>query len=223
MQINRQANSSARAKGFVNRTKDLLSAFTTSFKYPELKSSPATPPTFEKQTIALTSYESDLELSYPAPPFTRRRTSSSQLSGSTKSTSTGRSSIFSHHTDRTAITAAGEESVSDLDKEGIAAVEVSRPAWHGSVGLAHPNEPARGSFSTQIESNDDEDHSEPSSEEGEEDDEGMLLIHSKRRPLQHGFATSLSRNPYEAFLSQPLYKPSYIFPATRQSISLYDA
>lgn len=37
MQINRQANSSARAKGFVNRTKDLLSAFTTSFKYPELK------------------------------------------------------------------------------------------------------------------------------------------------------------------------------------------
>ncbi|KAG9030084.1 hypothetical protein FS837_003360 [Tulasnella sp. UAMH 9824] len=227
MQINRQANSSARAKVFVNKTRDFFSAFTNSFKYPEIRSLPVTPPTFEKQASALTSYEvdPDAELSYPAPRFARRRTSSSLLSGSTNSTSTPRSSIFSHHTDQTAITVAGEDNFSYIDKKAaFTGAEESKPTWHDSAVLGDPDEPSRGSCELQIESSADEDHGELSSEEEEEDDEGMLFIHSKRGArFQPGFATSLTRNPYGAFLSQPLYKPSYIFPAPRRSMNLYDA
>lgn len=68
-------------------------------------------------------------------------------------------------------------------------------------------------------SNDEED-SEALSENGEEDDvdEGALFMRAKRtKPFQSCSATSLPRNPYAAFLSQPLYKPSYIFPTARRT------
>ncbi|KAG9038859.1 hypothetical protein FS837_001162 [Tulasnella sp. UAMH 9824] len=176
MRIKRQANSTCRAEALVDKTNDLFSAFTKPFKPSEIKPSPVTPPAFEKQIFAPTNYEldSDPELPYPTPPFARRRTSSSRLSGSTNSTSTPRSSIFSHHTDHTAITVAGEDSISDFDKKAvITAAEEFKPAWHGSVVLADPNKPARGSFELQIESSADENHGQLSPEEEDEDDEEM--------------------------------------------------
>ncbi|KAG9038858.1 hypothetical protein FS837_001161 [Tulasnella sp. UAMH 9824] len=220
MQIKRQANSTSRAKALVNKTKDLFSAFTNTLKYSENKARfslsegfQSTPPTFEDRTSAIVDYEHDpeLELFYPAPPFFRRFTSSSQRSGSTESTSTASSSILSHHTYRTATTVAGDGKQSNPEKEDVTAdeatgIRASGLALHNSDNLIHPSELARGSFPLRANSRDDE----------EDEEEEILFMPSKRvASLQPGFATFLSRNPYAAFLSQPLYKPPYIFPAGR--------
>ncbi|KIO18537.1 hypothetical protein M407DRAFT_31816 [Tulasnella calospora MUT 4182] len=145
-----------------------------------------------------------------------------------KSTSTAPSSIFSRNTYQTAITVAGEGYESYLEKDGSAAAEEEMEAGaspavsRDSDIIIHRNKPARGSFALQAESNDDESHLELSSEEEEEEDEGIFFVRSKRtETLQSVFATSLSRDPYAAFLSQDFFKPSYIFPTTRHSIDSY--
>ncbi|KAG8945313.1 hypothetical protein FRC00_010154 [Tulasnella sp. 408] len=223
MQIKRQANSTSRAKALVGKTKDLLSAFANTFKYSENKASHITPPTFEERTSAIVDdeHDQDLELFYPVPPFFRRFTPNSQRSGSARSTSTAPSSIFSHHTSQTAATVAGEGNQSDPEKEDATAdeatgVRASGLSLHDSNILIHPNEPGRGSFSLRADLSDDEGRSGGSSEDEEDEEEEILFMRSKRvASLQPEFATSLSRNPYAAFLSQSSYKPPYIFPTSR--------
>ncbi|KIO29438.1 hypothetical protein M407DRAFT_6243 [Tulasnella calospora MUT 4182] len=189
MQIKRQANSTTRAKALVDKAKDFFSAITNS-KYAETKPFPVTPSTFDKRSPTLADYEADRdsELFCPAPPFARRFTSNSRLSGSVTSTSTAPSSIFSRDTYQTAITVAGEGDESHLEKDdGITVAEeemgvgASQPGSHGS-GIANLNKPARG-FSLQAEWGDDESHLELPSEEEEEDDEGVFF--KRVEPLQH--------------------------------------
>ncbi|KAG8931099.1 hypothetical protein FRC01_001859, partial [Tulasnella sp. 417] len=54
------------------------------------------------------------------------------------------------------------------------------------------------------------------SSEDDDEDEGVIFMRSKR--VNSGLVTSLPRNPYAAFLSQPLYKPAYSFPTARRSV-----
>ncbi|KAG8900070.1 hypothetical protein FRC01_010274 [Tulasnella sp. 417] len=224
MQLKRQTNSTARPRTLVDRTKSLFCAITSAIKYPEPKvtfslsgvngrlsrleslilAPSFAPPAFEVESPALADGESDREpaLCYPTPPFARRFTSSShwQHAGSTKSTtSTTNSSVFSRHTYQTATTVAGEGKELSLEKgDGIVAAEGDVEVGVGASG--------------------DESSPELSSED-DDDDEGVFFIRSKRvKPLQPGFVTSLPRNPYAAFLSQPLYKPPYIFPTARRSV-----
>ncbi|KAG9030082.1 hypothetical protein FS837_003358 [Tulasnella sp. UAMH 9824] len=169
MRIKLQANSSARVRVLVNKTKDLCSAFTNALKYSEIKPSHLTTPTFEAQPLARADPELEDEpgLVYPAPLFAPRLTSSS---GSTNSTSTGASTIFSRQSYRTASTVAGEGKELDKGKEKEDLIAAADKA------------------------------------SGEDDEEEVVFMRSKR-------VASLSRNPYAAFLSQPSYKPPYIFPA----------
>ncbi|KAG8949728.1 hypothetical protein FRC04_008268 [Tulasnella sp. 424] len=229
MQLKRQANSTARGKALVAKTKEVLSSITKIFNYSEIepcsvppRAPSATPPaSFDGEP------EPESELFYPLPPFTRTFTSGSQLSGSTKSTSTAASSIFSCHTYQTTNTAAGEEKELYSGKDDTTTtIEEAANAdiVQTSLGLVLPhitscgNEQVQSSTSLMEWSNDGE-HSEASSEnEEEDDDEGALFMRAKRtKPFRSYPTTSLPRNPYAAFLSQPLYKPSYIFPTARRT------
>ncbi|KAG8916410.1 hypothetical protein FRC01_003172 [Tulasnella sp. 417] len=204
MWVKRPADSTARAKALIDKTRDFICVITNAIKYSEPKHPPS-------------------ELFYPASPFARRFTSS-QRSGTTKSTSTAPESIFSHHTYQTTITVAGEGDESCLEKDdGIAAAEGNM----GGVGatqdpdlLTRLNEPARDSSSFALQAQSREEESYPG--RSSNDDEGVLFIRSKR-VKQPMFAASLTRNPYAAFLSQPLYKPSYVFPTIGHSVDSSDA
>ncbi|KAG8907419.1 hypothetical protein FRC01_007696 [Tulasnella sp. 417] len=199
MQIKRQANSTTRAKAIVNKTKGFFGAITNSLKYSEPKAPSFAPLAFDDGSSALAD-ESDREseLFYPTPPFARRFTSNSQRSGSTKSTtSTTISSVFSHRTYETATTATTEtdEPYSGKD-DGIGAAPKDM-----DVGVR--------SFGSEDEYDDDED---------EDEDEGVFMRSKRIKPLQAGFVSSVPRNAYAAFLSQPLYKPAYIFPTARRCV-----
>ncbi|KAG8915968.1 hypothetical protein FRC01_003458 [Tulasnella sp. 417] len=230
MQLKRQANSTTRAKTFVDKTKGLFGAITNSIKSSEHKAPSFAPLASEEAACALTDSESDREsaLPYPTPPFARRFTTSSQHSGSTKSTtSTSTSSIFSRFTYQTVATEAGEGDGSCLEKcdETVAVKEdMGAGATQDPYIFTRFNEPARGpSFpALQADSDDDESYSGRPSEGEEDDDEGVIFIHSKR-VKQPAFATSLTRNPYASFLSQASYKPPYIFPTIRRSVDSDDA
>ncbi|KAG8916428.1 hypothetical protein FRC01_003157 [Tulasnella sp. 417] len=210
-----------RARALVDKTRDFISVITNAIKYSEPKAFVA-PPTPEKQSSALADYESDhsSELFYPTPPFARRFTFSSQRSGSTNSTSTAPSSIFSRHTYQTRTTVAGEGDEPCLEKDdGIPAVEEDVGGFGAAQDsdiLTRLNESARdpSSFALQAESSDEESYPGQSSD----DDEGVLFIRSER-VKQPTFATSLTRDPYAAFLSRPSYKLSYVFPTTRRSVN----
>ncbi|KAG9038861.1 hypothetical protein FS837_001164 [Tulasnella sp. UAMH 9824] len=211
MQINRQANCSARAKGFVNKTRDFFSAFSNSFKYPEFKPFLIVTPTPEAQPPARVDPELEDEpgLVYPAPLFARRPTSSS---GSTNSTSTGASTIFSRQSYRTASTVAGEGKESDKEKEKEDLISAADKA--SRVRVSQPSFWLRGESSG-------EESVLPSDEE-EDDEEELLSMRSKR--VEPAFATSLARpNPYAAFMSQPFYKPPYILPTTCLAVDTCDA
>ncbi|KAG8906062.1 hypothetical protein FRC01_008151 [Tulasnella sp. 417] len=159
MQVKRQANSTARGKAPVDKTRDFFSVITNAIKYSESKWFPpwrapsVRPPTFEGKSSILANYALDQssELLYPTLPLARRFTFSSQHSGSTKSTSTAPSSIFSCHTYQTTITVACEGSHSCLEKDdGIAAVEENMGGVGGTQDpdfLTRLNSPARDSSS----------------------------------------------------------------------------
>ncbi|KAG8922338.1 hypothetical protein FRC01_014165 [Tulasnella sp. 417] len=230
MQLQRQANSTSRAKSFVDKTKGLFGVITSSIKYPQPKAPSFAPLNSEEEASALTNSESDRDsaLFYPTPLFARRFTSSSQHSGSTRSTtSTTTSSIFSRLTDQTATTVTGEGYESRLEGcDGTVAVkeDMGAGATQGPYIFTRFNEPARGPRFPALQANsiDDESYSGRVSEEEEDDDEGILFIHSKwvKQPV---FATSLTRSPYASFLSQASYKPPYIFPTIRCSVDSDDA
>ncbi|KAG8911921.1 hypothetical protein FRC01_005404 [Tulasnella sp. 417] len=182
MQLNRQANSTARAKALIDKTKCLFSAISNAVKYSEPKG----------RFSMLEDYET--ELFYPTPPFARNFTSGTQRTGSTKSTApTTTSSVFSRCTYQTATTVAGEgdEPYSGKD-DGVGAAQEDMEVGVGAFG--------------------GEDESSPELSSEDEEEEGVFIRSKRVKPLQPVFATSFTRNPYAAFSSQPLYKASYIFP-----------
>ncbi|KAG8959812.1 hypothetical protein FRC00_001220 [Tulasnella sp. 408] len=207
MHLGRRANSTSRAKSFVNKTKDAFGSIIKTFKSLEiilewLAYSPFASMSLQHSSsssafkrLPASTNDDDDDLPYPSPPFARAYATASQRSGSTCSIAAA--SISSRYTYRTNTT-AGDNFLDEV----IVRKLVPRSLF---------DQKNKTTFTIEAEFDEDYLSQESDHEDGEDDE--VLLIRSKRgRATQTGFATSLPHNQYSTFLSQSLYKQPYVFP-----------
>ncbi|KAG8950952.1 hypothetical protein FRC04_007016 [Tulasnella sp. 424] len=211
LQLQRRSSSSVRAKSLVAKTKDFVGSMVKAFKPLDIKIQlPLTTSSLETLPAPADEPEPEpeFEFFYPSPPFTRRFTSTSQLSGSTGSTALA--SIFSGQTYQTNVTVAQDTECSE-EAAGIASQTPSSQEGEDSLSTRVQHGLGDDGLNERFFDGGD-------GEDDEDEDDGVLLMRSKRsEPTRACFVTSLPRIPYAAFLSQPLYKQPYVFPTARPS------